>query len=126
MYKAAVAVLGLQGISADSLTAQQPGMEGLLRDPRREVRLAACEALLRFGPEVHQIPALVACLTDGSPLVRRTASQALQKLGSAAVPFLTAQLRQAGPGMRSAALEVLGQLRPASPSLAKCVADSLD
>ncbi|MFQ5844901.1 MAG: HEAT repeat domain-containing protein [Planctomycetota bacterium] len=74
-----VAVLDALGLSGDP--AARPALEATLRSPLSSLRIAAVEALARFGPD--SLPALVPLLDDPRAPVRRALLQMLrERVGS--------------------------------------------
>src|SRR5207302_9164163 len=72
------------------------GYIGALKDPEKEVRLAAVQALstARFQAAAV-VPALTKCLGDDSPVVREWAARILGLFGAAAEPALSELARLA-------------------------------
>ncbi len=79
----------------------------------------AADALGRIG--AASVPALVECLTDERPELRRRAAQILARIGpdaAIAVPALTQLLHDADPEVQREAARALGQIGPAaSPAI---------
>ena len=88
-------------------------------DPETMVRLAAVEALRRFGADaVAAIPALSQALADRHPEVRRAAALTLGDLGTAALGALTAltdRLSDNHPRVRTVVAAALEKIRFVSP-----------
>jgi HEAT repeat protein len=88
-------------------------------DPETMVRLAAVEALRRFGADaVAAIPALSQALADRHPAVRRAAALTLGDLGTAALGALTAltgRLSDNHPRVRTVVATALEKIRFVSP-----------
>ena len=93
-----------------------PQLIAALRDPDAALRLAAAEAVDRFGPRARDaIPALVQALGDRSDVVRTAAAVSLGGFGplaKAAVPALRLLLRDAGAAVRLSAAEALARIKP--------------
>jgi HEAT repeat protein len=85
--------------------------EWVTRDPYPLVRLAAIEALRRFGaPARTATPAITAALSDPQAYVRRAAALALGSFGPAAEVArfqLTRRLEDGNPAVRAAAAAAL-------------------
>jgi HEAT repeat protein len=74
-----------------------------------EIRAAAIYALgMRSEPEA--IVLLINCLNDSSPFLARTASDSLQRIGSAAVPALIDSLKSQDAQTRGLAARALAHL----------------
>lgn len=85
-----------------------------LTDPDRRVRNAAARSLGRLQA-AEAVEALVLALAGGS-IARAVAGQALLDIGSAAAPRLEGLLGSHDPGVRAAAVELLGRLAVSSPA----------
>jgi HEAT repeat protein len=81
----------------------------LLRDPDKDVRLFAADALLKIGDPAAADP-LSQLLGDEHILVREKAIQGLVKIGPAAVPFLVKTLEFGQEKALVSAIEALGEL----------------
>ena len=105
--------MGLREVEGEGVLNQ---LIDSLRDPDAAVRLAAAEAVDRFGPRARDaIPALVQALEDRSDAVRSTAAASLGGFGAlakAAVPALRLLLRDAGAAVRLSAAEALARIKP--------------
>ncbi len=88
-------------------------------DPETMVRLAAVEALRRFGADaVAAIPALSQALADRHPEVRRAAALTLGDLGTSALGAMTAltgRLSDNHPRVRTVVAAALEKIRFVSP-----------
>jgi HEAT repeat protein len=90
-----------------------------LRDPDRQVRTAAAEALGEIGPAAAEVvPRLLTLLGDTEADVRSLAAQALGRIGPAAPEVkqeLTNLLGDPREEVRSAAREALARLTQGNP-----------
>lgn len=81
----------------------------LLEDPLADVRRSAIR-ILSFGRHAPTVPRLVALLTDQSPVVRRTAEEALLLFGDVARRPLDVAARKARPDRADVFRRVLARL----------------
>jgi HEAT repeat protein len=110
----------LPGEAKESL----PLLQGLLKDPDFELRVAAAGAIANLDKEgVKGIPALIEALTDREVAVQVAVCQALAKFGKEAkeaIPALQARLKDRDQ-VQLATIEALGKLGPvardATPAL---------
>jgi hypothetical protein len=90
--------------------------ELVTQDPYPLVRLAAVEALWRFGaPASAAVAAMTRALADRQAFVRRSAALALGSFGTAAAsarPHLTGRLTDSNPSVRAAAATALKNIGP--------------
>lgn len=102
-----------------------PALVARLGDPEAAVRSAAVRALGSIGRLEAAAP-LAALLADPDPLVRANSVDSLVALGPDAVAAVIGALRDAGPGAREAAAEVLGALGtdPAVTALVRLLDDA--
>jgi HEAT repeat protein len=106
---AAVTALAL----ADGADAIPELQHVISTDKDDEVRIAAVTALGGMGSSTsHAISALVDALNNDSDAVRDAASEALSKLGRAAVPALIAALKSPHIYQRAWAVQALGRINP--------------
>jgi HEAT repeat protein len=90
-------------------------MKSILQEGDPHNQVLAADALGRMGPDAEDaVPDLVRLLTVKNDTVRSRAGKALADIGAAAVPSLTAALKQPEPAMRVAAADVLGNIGPAA------------
>ncbi len=89
-----------------------PALIQALGDPRREVRSAASRSLGRLGP-VEAVEPIVYALAERK-LPWAVGGQALLAIGPAALPELRALEARAEPGVRAAAVELVGHVGTAS------------
>jgi HEAT repeat protein len=100
--------------------AQMPSLPGtsrpagwlvpFLNDPSPEVR--QCAALgLAARPDENAIQALIRALNDEDSMMRNLASNALARIGGAAVPFLIEAVKSAPQTARIQALRALAEIR---------------
>jgi HEAT repeat protein len=94
---------------------QAPDGLKALKDPDPAVRYKAASLLVRLGPVGKiAIPELRACLKDSNGYVRVKAAEALWTIDKTAptvlVPVLVAALKNRDPGLRAAAVPVLGKM----------------
>eukprot|EP00931_Biecheleriopsis_adriatica_P017574 TRINITY_DN12559_c0_g1_i1.p1 TRINITY_DN12559_c0_g1~~TRINITY_DN12559_c0_g1_i1.p1 ORF type:complete len:952 (-),score=178.80 TRINITY_DN12559_c0_g1_i1:193-3048(-) len=122
-YRAADAL----GKLGEAAVVAAPGLIAALHDEYREVRSAAADSLieLRFGAE--EVCRWKGALQDSNADARRSAADALGKLGENAAlagPALEAALQDPDSEVRSNAADALGKLgkyaAAAVPSLVKC------
>lgn len=82
-----------------------------LEDPNTELRVQVCWALARLGRGDMTVPALVAALDDGRPIVRALAVQYLEDIGpeaELAIPAVAAMVRREQTSwIRKAAVKTL-------------------
>ncbi len=87
---------------------RRESLEPCLRDPDREVRLAAIQAYSQLrGDERARAEVLAAAATDPDSAIRREAAAALGRLGAAGTPALERLAADADPGVRVAAAREL-------------------
>ncbi len=88
-------------------------IKNTLRDGNPDYRLIAVDSLGSMGSAAEEaIPYIVRLLGDERGDVRQGAQKALVKIGSAAVPAVTAELNQRDTTIRCNAADVLGAMGP--------------
>ena len=102
-----VALIDTLGMSGDP--AVKPTLEQALQSKVSSLRIAALEALARFGEEA--LPSLLPLLEDRSAAVRLATVEALRGIGSAkATPALASRLADARGVLRAELVKTLEQL----------------
>jgi HEAT repeat protein len=121
----AALALGAMGLEARPATAEL--IKGMLNDPDKELRVRFAQALIQVDPDPKlAAPAFRQALRDKQ--TADCATEGLIKLGSAAVPELSAALKDKDEDVRRTAVEILGSLgaaaRPAVPTLLEATRDA--
>jgi hypothetical protein len=116
----ATTAFSLDVLQADPQRTVPKLAEMVRQDPYPLVRLAAVEALWRFGAHAQaEVPTIARALTDRQDYVRRAAALTLGNLGpvaAAALSPLTSRLGDSNPAVRQAAAVALQKIGPVWPS----------
>jgi HEAT repeat protein len=100
------AVLAVDPAASDGVAALLERLD----DPSWRVRRAAGDRIAQADPR-RAVPPLVAALAPGASAGRRTAAAAaLVQIGGGALPALTEALSASAPELRTAAVEILGDV----------------
>jgi hypothetical protein len=118
--RAAFALWKIEGKS-DALF---PVLVEAAREQRRELRILVLDIVQKLGPlEGQASAALVECLADSDIMVGTPAQQALLRLGTSALPALTAGLKHKDDTVKRQVLGLLAGLGPRAGSAAPAVLD---
>lgn len=102
----------------DGIPSGTEVLVALLRDDDVEVRHSACEGIAQIGPPAAAaLPALIELLAGSEATLQGPATEALGKIGAAAVPHLLARLADSPPE-KEALVVALGMIGPdAAPAI---------
>ena len=107
-----------------------PALAGTLTDGNKTVRLAATQALRRYGPQASAaMRPLMMTIGDSEPQVRIAVINALAAIGPSAHPSVSAvvpALMDEQPAVREAAAQALGQLGPLNAEAKKALSKALE